>query len=59
MSEQGSWNVCIAEMQKELATMQYKVNIGEEKVNQILRGHKWRMREMIVTSSWIIATSHR
>ena len=40
MSDQGLVNARLVEMRKELATMQYKVSMGEEKERLILRAHK-------------------
>ena len=50
MFDIGSANPHLAEMRKELAAMQYKVSMGEEKVNQILRAHKCPMRELVIDS---------
>ena len=50
MFDKGSVEAHLAQMRKELATMQYQVSMGKEKVNQILRGHKRRMRELIAKS---------
>ena len=36
MFDKGSVEAHLAQMRKELATMQYQVSMGEEKVNQIL-----------------------
>ena len=49
MVKQGSTNACIADMWKELATMQYKVSMGEEKFQRILQVHKEKNVEV---SSW-------
>ena len=43
----GSAELQIAEMRKELATMQYRLNMGEEKVHLILSRHKDKMRKMV------------
>ena len=47
MAKQGSVDAQIADMQKELATMQYKVSMGEEKVPRILQVHKKKMLKLV------------
>ena len=50
MFDKGSVEVRLAQMRKELATMQYQVSMGKEKVNQILRAHKHRTWELVAKS---------
>ena len=50
MSDQGLVNARLVEMRKELATMQYPVSMGEDKVQQILMAHKHRNQQLVVES---------
>ena len=48
--DQGSTKIRLAEMCKELATMQYRVSMGEGKVCLILSSHKSETRQMVIES---------
>ena len=48
MAEQESADARIMDMRKELAMMQYKVSMGEEKVRRILLVHKEKMLKLVV-----------
>ena len=50
MQEQGSADARIAEMHKELATMQYHVSMNEDKVRPVLKTHKLKTLKLVVNT---------
>ena len=50
MFDQGSAEAPLPKIRKELATMQYKVSMGEEKVCLLLSSHKAQTQRIVINS---------